>query len=293
MPHRGILKRAGPLLLGRAGATVLGFALPLILTRLLPQAEFGTYKQLFLIFATLYTIAQFGMAESLFYFVPCAPREARRYVINSGLFLLGMGVISLAVILGAGPAIAGALGNNALAGPLAILGIFILLMLPSAVLEIVMIARRQYRLASACYGVSDTLRAAFFLVPVLLLGWRIEGLLLGAIAFAALRLAATLGYVARTVAPAEGPTRGALASQLAYAIPFGLAGVLEIAQATFHQYAVSYRFDAATFAIYAERNTYSVDDIVQAKHNRHRHHAFAHEQVTTTNGGGGCDCVCC
>src|SRR5207247_1064918 len=84
----------------------------------------------------------------------------------------------------------------------------ILLMLPSAVLEIVMIARGQYRLASACYGVSDTLRAAFFLVPVLLLGWRIEGLLLGAIAFAALRLAATLGYVARAVPPAEGPTRG-------------------------------------------------------------------------------------
>jgi len=236
---------------GRTVAFAATFFIPIVLVRLLSQAEFGTYKQLFLVFATLYTIAQFGMAESLFYFVPQASREARRYVVHSTLFLLGMGVASLAIILGLRSAITGVLGNDALGGALPLLGVFVLLMLPSAVLEIVMIARGRYRLASACYGASDALRAVFFLAPVLLLGWRIEGLLLGAIAFAVLRLAATLGYLARAFPPAEQSGAGALASQLAYAIPFGLAGVLEIAQATFHQYAVAYRFDAATFAIYA------------------------------------------
>ena len=52
----GILRQAGPLMLGRGGATALGFALPLILTRLLPQAEFGTYKQVWLVVTTAWPV---------------------------------------------------------------------------------------------------------------------------------------------------------------------------------------------------------------------------------------------
>jgi O-antigen/teichoic acid export membrane protein len=236
---------------GRTVAFAATFFIPVVLVRLLSQAEFGTYKQVFLVFATLYAIAQFGMAESLFYFVPRAPRQARRYVVNSALFLFIMGLAGLAIMVAGRSTIASVLGNDALAGTLPLLGVFLVLMLPSAVLEIVMIARGRYRPASVCYGASDALRAVFLLAPVALLGWRLEGLLLGAIAFAALRLAATLGYLARAFPPSGDAPGGALATQLAYAIPFGLAGALEIAQATFHQYAVSYRFDAATFAIYA------------------------------------------
>src|SRR5438067_11913822 len=66
----GILRQAGPLMLGRAGATVLGFALPLILTRLLPQAEFGTYKQIWLVVTTGFFMLQLGLSQSLYYFVP-------------------------------------------------------------------------------------------------------------------------------------------------------------------------------------------------------------------------------
>ena len=48
----------------------------MLLVRTFNQAEFGTYKQLFLIYGTLYGLAQFGMAESLYYFVPRKPQEA-------------------------------------------------------------------------------------------------------------------------------------------------------------------------------------------------------------------------
>ncbi len=236
---------------GRMMAFAATFLVPVVLARTLSQAEFGTYKQIFLVYATLYPIAQVGMAESLFYFVPRAPRTAGRYIVNSALFLAAAGVACLAVLAGGRSAVAGALGNDALRDPLALLGVFVMLMMPTAALEIAMIARGRYRLASACYGVSDSLRAMFFLVPVLALGWGIEGLLVGAIAFAVIRLVATVAYVARSCASPCRPSGAALATQLAYALPFGLAGLLEILQATFHQYAVSYRFDAATFAIYA------------------------------------------
>lgn len=73
---RGILGQAGPLMLGRGGATVLGFALPLILTRLLPQAEFGTYKQVWLVVTTAYFMLQLGLAQSRT--TSCPARTARR-----------------------------------------------------------------------------------------------------------------------------------------------------------------------------------------------------------------------
>jgi len=42
-----------------------------------------------------------------------------------------------------------------------------------------------------------------------------------------------------------------LRAQLAYALPLGAAGLLAIAQEDLHNYIVSHRFDAATYAIYA------------------------------------------
>ena len=64
MQRRGIIGQAGPLLIARGAATVLGFLLPLILTRLLPQAEFGTYKQVWLVATTGYLMLQMGLTAS-------------------------------------------------------------------------------------------------------------------------------------------------------------------------------------------------------------------------------------
>src|SRR5438874_4855252 len=93
MPHRGILKRAGPLLLGRAGATVLGFALPLILTRLLPQQEFGTYKQVWLVVTTGFFMLQLGLAQSLYYFLPRKDGQARQWLTQATISLSTIGVL--------------------------------------------------------------------------------------------------------------------------------------------------------------------------------------------------------
>ena len=97
MKPRGILGQAGPLMLGRAGATVLGFALPLILTRLLPQAEFGTYKQVWLVVTTGYFMLQLGLSQSLYYFVPRQPQDAGPCIGNAIVTLsaAGLGCVGL------------------------------------------------------------------------------------------------------------------------------------------------------------------------------------------------------
>ncbi len=244
------LKPALFLMSGRTVAFIATFFVPAVLARIFSQEEFGTYKQLFLVWATLSAAAQFGMAESLFYFLPLAPRSAGRYVANSVLFLAVSGLACLALLAAEGSRLASWLGNRALEAHTTFIGLFLVLMMVSTVLEIVMVARGRYLSASSLYGLSDLVRAAFLLVPVLLVP-RLESLLVGAVVFAALRFGSTIGYFMHAFGADFRPQATLLRSQLAYAAPFALAVLVDIFQSTLHQYAVSYHFDAATFAVYS------------------------------------------
>jgi O-antigen/teichoic acid export membrane protein len=243
----------GPAMLLMAGRT-LGFAaafcIPVVLARIFDQTEFGTYKQLFLIAGTLYCIGQLGMAESLLYFLPLRPGQAARYVMNSLLALAAGGLACLVFLAATGGEMARWLSNPELARYTTLLGVYLLLMLTSAGLENALIARKRYGQAAVTYILLDLVRSTFLLIPALLVR-DLEWLLLGAVGFAALRCLMALGYLRAEFKGQLVPDRGLLGRQLAYAIPFQLSGILEIAQLKLHQYVVSYAFDAAAFAIYA------------------------------------------
>jgi O-antigen/teichoic acid export membrane protein len=235
---------------GRTVAFAATFFVPVILTRIFSQAEFGTYKQLFLIYSTFYLIAPFGMAESLFYFLPAAPRHEGRFVANSMWFLALTGSCSIALITAGRWQLSRWLSNTDLAAYSPWIGLVLVLMMISGVLEIAMIARRRYALASSWYGVSDVLRAAFLVVPAVVTR-RLDALLVGAVVFALLRVIAAVVYLGRSFDGDFRPDLGILRRQLAYALPFGVAVVVGVCQANLHQYVVSHEFDAATFAIYS------------------------------------------
>src|SRR3954467_12532718 len=90
----GIFGQAGPLMLGRGGATVLGPRRPPPLTRLLPQAEFGTYKQVWLVVTTAYFMLQFGLSQSLYYFIPRQDGRKLAWLTQSAVSLLMLGGLS-------------------------------------------------------------------------------------------------------------------------------------------------------------------------------------------------------
>src|SRR5215467_2474811 len=90
------------LMSGRATAFAITFLIPVVLSRIFTKAEFGTYKQIFLIVYSLYGVGQVGMAECLYYFLPTFPNAGGRYVTNS-LVILGLtGVTCLATLWLAG-----------------------------------------------------------------------------------------------------------------------------------------------------------------------------------------------
>jgi O-antigen/teichoic acid export membrane protein len=79
----------------------------------------------------------------------------------------------------------------------------------------------------------------------------LEVLLLGTIVSGLLRLGAAWWYLQYEFGGGLRPDRALLKRQLTYALPFTMYVLVHIMQENFHQYAVSYHFDAATFAIYA------------------------------------------
>jgi O-antigen/teichoic acid export membrane protein len=235
---------------GRALGFVATFFVPLVLVRVFEPAVFGTYKQLFLIYTTLYGLGQIGMAESLYYFLPRRPESSGRYLANSTLMLLGSGSLILVLLTLGRERIAGWLSNPSLAGFLPWIGLYLLLMLAAAGLEITLLCRGRFLTATVVYLVSDLLRALALTLPVLLLG-RIQWLLAGAVGFAAARLVAHLWLLARDLGRELRPQAAALGRQLAYSTPFQATVTIEIAQANLHLFAISHWFGAAAFAVYS------------------------------------------
>ena len=234
---------------GRGIALAITFVVPLIFARLLTQAQFGTYKQIFLIHATVYGIG-LGLAESLFYFLPREPDRTGRYVGNSIALLSATGIAGCLTLTIAREQVAAWFNNADFAALAPLIGLYVAVTLASAPLEIVMIARGCNRWAATTYAISDILRALFLLVPVMI-SPRMDLLLAGSIVFGSLRLAFALGFFRHEFSNELRPDFACLWKQLLYAGPLQMAVALQVLQVNLHQYVVSYSFDAATFARYA------------------------------------------
>jgi O-antigen/teichoic acid export membrane protein len=249
MAPGGILKQAGPLLLGRAGATVLGFALPLILTRLLPQAEFGTYKQVWLVVSTGYFMLQLGISGSLYYFVPRQDGRAQAWLTQSVVSVSVLGALCGLGIWAGRFAIARQFANPELVDFALPTALITFTMIASSPIELQLTAESKVRAAAWVIFLSDAVRVTASVVP-LLLGWGLHGFFWAYVLHGALRVSLQAAMLFRNGGPRF--DWKLLREQLAYSLPFGAAILLDIPQRTFHQWAVGFSVNAAAFAIYAQ-----------------------------------------
>src|SRR5258708_24062794 len=122
-----VFKPALLLMSGRTLAFAATFFIPLVLARIFNVAQFGTYKELFLIWGTVYAVGQLGMVSSLYYFLPRAPRMAGPYVANSLLFVGAAGLACGGVLVIAASKVAHWLSNDSLSAYLPWIGLYIVL----------------------------------------------------------------------------------------------------------------------------------------------------------------------
>ena len=238
------------LVAGRTVGLIATFAIGPLFARLFTVEDIGTYRTFFLLYATLFGLAQLGMAESLYYFVPRASGNIGRYVCNAALSLFAAGLASLGLLWGFQDRIAAFFSNPAIAAIVVPLGLFLTLMLVGTVLEITMISRKQHISAAVTYALSDITRTGFFIAPALLVA-SLRAVFVGAVAFAAARLAMMLVVAWRQYGREFRPDLALWRTQLGYALPFAMAVGIEVILVSYHQYVVGGTFDTETFAIYA------------------------------------------
>jgi O-antigen/teichoic acid export membrane protein len=237
------------LVAGRTVGLIATFAIGPLLVRLLSVEEIGTYRTFFLLYATFFGLAQIGMAESLYYFVPRQPQHAGRYGANAALTLTASGLACIGLLWLGRTRIANHFSNQDLPNHLMLLGVFLTLMLVTTVFEILMVSRKRHMSAALTYALSDVARTAFFIVPALLFV-SLHAVFAGAVAFAAVRLTVMLVIMRREFGEVR-PDFALWRTQAAYSLPFALAVSVEVILVTYHQYVVGGRFDPATFAVYS------------------------------------------
>ncbi len=238
------------LMFAKTVAFAFNVALPMLLVRRLDQAQFGVYKQLFLIVGTSVTVLPLGFAMSAYYFLPREPDRQRETVLNILIYTTLTGCLACAAFL-LWPVLLDLIFHQpGLTGYSRLIGVVIMLWIVSQALEIVPIAHGEMKMASALIISVQLTRTAIYLAAVLIFG-SIQALIWAAVLQGVMQTAVLWWYLQSRFGPFWRRFDGALMrSQLSYAVPLGMAGILYTVQTDLHSYFVSNRLGAVAYAIY-------------------------------------------
>ncbi len=243
-----ILTRARPLLAARLAGALLTLAVPMVLARVLLPASYGTFKQGYLVAVTLSLVLPMGLTQSLYYFVPREPAARDRFVAQTLLVHVALGVVAAAAFLAGAPLLAWHFSNPELLARAGWFAAFTGLTIAGAPLDIAWNASGRIGAAALARLATEGGRSAALVVGALL-ARSLTGALAGITVAIALRAAFTFVVLARRHGLAvHAPS---LRRQVAYALPFGLAFLVIVPQQQFHQYAVGAVVSAAAFAVYS------------------------------------------
>jgi O-antigen/teichoic acid export membrane protein len=241
------------LLIAKTLAFMLAFALPMLLTRTLSQSEYGLFKQVFLIVTTATAFLPLGFGMSAFYYLPREQSEKRRgqVILNILLFNLLMGAVACLVLV-FWPGLIGKIFQDATVQRYsALVGAVILVWLFSAFLEIVAVANQELRLATVFIVFGQLSRTVLLLAAAIVFD-SVTALIYAALIHGILQSLVLLWYVSSRFPHFWRAFDWSLTGkQVAYALPFGFAGLLYTVQTDAHNYVVSHNFSPAIFAIYS------------------------------------------
>lgn len=241
----------GAFTLGTASAIdyILQFILPIVLVRSLDPTEFGQYRVLWLVTNTVMAIAPLYMPQSLFYFLPRAEGQRAPYVANVLWFLVFMGLLGALFVSPWNPLRTALLVE--LPGADGLVPVFILLWVASTLIE--WLANTEGRVA-----MQARIIIALSIIRVVVVGavaWvtgDMLAVLLALTGFALLRcLILLVDILHRYGTHAVKPNAQLMRQQLAYAAPFGLAGMLYNLRQQSDQWIAASLFSLHQFAAFS------------------------------------------
>jgi O-antigen/teichoic acid export membrane protein len=251
-PTNGALsKRAALLAVAKVAGYALTLPLPLVLVRVLTQADFGLYKQAFQVITTMLTLLGLQVGLSIYYFLPRYPDRKPHVVMNVLVFYAALGGATALLFAIYPQWITHVFKTDDLVPYVPLVGAAILLWLMGSLLEVVTLADGDVRSATTFTVVIQFTKSALLIVAGLVFG-TMQAIVIAAVIQGAVLCAILFTYLQRRYGPfwrAFDPQL--FKAQFANALPFGVGALAYGLQADMHNYFVSHYFEPALFAIYA------------------------------------------
>ena len=222
-----------------------------ILTRILSQADFGTYRQVMLAYAFAVPFVLLGFDQALFAFLPGEKERSRGLLVENLLLLtVAGGILSLFIAFGGGQVLAKRFNNPSLASLLSLMTLYPLFMLPASALPACLMVRNRTE-QLVVFNISS--RLFMFFVVIIPCFWlpKPSTAVIGNVAGAILTtiVAVFLMFNACKGSKWE-PTWTGLKKQFLFSVPLGLAIIVGTTSISLDQVLVSLRCPPEVFAVY-------------------------------------------
>lgn len=238
------------LLFGKVVGFAMSFLLPLLTVRYLTQDMVGVYRQAFQVIVNAVSILPLGFSMSAFYFLNREPEKRPKAIFNILLFNFVTGGLACLALFVYPQLLGNIFKSDEMTRLAPTIGVVIWLWVFSTFLEIVAIANQETRLATA-FIISSQFTKTLLMAGAVVYFTTVEAFLYAAIIQAILQTCVLLFYLNSQFPQFwRRPDLAFFREQLAYALPFGLAGLLYTVQTDIHNYFVGYRFSDAEYAIY-------------------------------------------
>ncbi len=229
--------------------TIIGF----LLARLLTQAEFGTYRQLFMIYTLLSSIFMLGLPQSVYYFIPKSDEETRRKFLRQTLDIFTiLGLVCSLVLFVFRNNLALMFHNPQLNKVLIIYAFYPFFMFLSQLYYCVMIGLQQTRKA-AIFIIFSVCCDLVLILGLAILTKNLYYIIIGIIVSVIIQWI----YARISLQPLCSKGKlfeyhpGMLKEQLMYSLPIGVAAIVGVISAQVDKLVISSYFTPELFAVFS------------------------------------------
>jgi O-antigen/teichoic acid export membrane protein len=237
------------------GSKLLGYAvrlvLPYFLVRLLTVADFGAYRQFFLLEVYIATLFQLGINQALYYFIPRDVKNAGAYFLNSVLMNIVVFSVAFVVIGAVADPLSRWLNMDILRDAFWPLVGYVLILMLAVACDCYLMARQKVK-AAAFFEIGGQLLASIVSVAAAFVTRRLDAILLGLVVARAVQLVAMIAYIHWRLHGfrAERYFTG-LSEQIRYGVVLGAAGTLSTMLVRLHEFFVSRYYGTEAYAVYS------------------------------------------
>ncbi len=219
--------------------------LPMVLVRLLSDADFGLYRTLWLIAITCSGALALGMPGSLYYFLPRSeqPRSSI-FVLQAASYMLLAGLVAAAGT--AAFVLLHETGQKVGLGAVPFIGLWVF----ASLLDYFFTSQQQVP-TQARINLSFALLRIVLVMTAAVMFRQWPAVLAAQLIFVGLKALVCTVCVARFVQPGARPDRTSLAEQVRYSLPIGTSTALFLLRGRIDQWLVASTFTVAQFGLYS------------------------------------------